>query len=122
MIDTTIDKFYDGGTTDDEEMYRGNSPLVKTESGYMTITHKLLRDNHNRPYYINFITEYNADLSIRRHSNPFKLCDSGIEFVTTMLELPNGELAIGVTEMDDKPMVMVFDKASLMDDVFNGCK
>ena len=122
MIDITTDKFSEGGTTDEEEMYRGNSPLLATDFGYMTITHKLLRDDHNRPYYVNFITEYNADLSIRRHSQPFKLCDAGIEFVTSLLDLPNGEIGIGVTEMDDKPMMMVFDKANFLNAAFNACK
>ena len=101
-------------------MYRGNSPLLQTDFGYITITHKLLRDERNRPYYVNHLTEYNADLSVRRHSQPFKLCEPGIEFVTAMLDLPNGELAIGVTEMDDKPMIMVFDKGEFLKACFGG--
>ena len=40
--------------------------------------------------------------------------DSNSEFVTPLLLLPNGDVAIGVTEMDDKPMIMTFCKSDLM--------
>lgn len=115
MIDISNNKFTDGGIVDTEEMYRGNAPLLKTPFGYIAITHKLLKDERNRPYYINHLTEYFSDLSVKRHSQPFKLCDSGIEFVTELLDLPNNEIAIGVTEMDDKPMMMIFDKVEFLE-------
>lgn len=115
MIDISNNKFSEGGVADVEEMYRGNTPLVETPYGYMTITHKLDFDERGRKRYSNFLVEYNADLSIRKISSPFKFFNSNIEFVTTMLELPNNEIAIGVTEMDDRPMMMIFDKVEFLE-------
>lgn len=113
MIDISTNRITEGGKCG-TEMYRGNSPLVQTEIGYTTITHKVISDKWGRKRYVNYLTEYNADLSVRRISKPFKLCQSNIEFVTAMLILPNGDIAVGVTEMDDKPMMMTFGKAELM--------
>ena len=92
------------------ELYRGNTPLVETDFGYMTITHRLGMDERGRKVYMNYIVEYNKDLSVRRISNPFKLSDYNIEFVTTLDRFPDGELAIGVTVMDDTPLVMIYDE------------
>ena len=113
MIDITTNQFTEGGSTDGE-LYRGNTPLVKTPTGYMTITHILDFDERKRKRYNNFLVEYNADLSIRRISRPFKLCESNIEFITTFLELPDDRVMIGVTEMDEKPMAMIFNKGDFV--------
>jgi hypothetical protein len=43
-------------------------------------------------------------------SRPFKLTDSSIEFVTTMLECGDGRLLVGVTEIDERPLAMTFDR------------
>jgi len=116
MIDISNDRITEGGICEGE-MYRGNSPLLKTDWGYMTITHRLTADERNRKRYINYIVEYNADLSVRWISRPFKLTESNIEFATALLELPSGEIAIGCTEMDDTPMLMVFDRDEFLDEV-----
>lgn len=113
MIDMSADRSTEGGICEGD-MFRGNTPLLETESGYVTITHKVTSDEWGRKRYVNYLTEYNADLSVRRISKPFKLTDSNIEFVTTLLELPNGDIAVGVTEMDDKPLMMIFDKTDFM--------
>lgn len=121
LFDMTTRKFIDGGIVDGEEgLFRGNAPLLKTDFGYMGITHKLDFDERKRKRYNNFLVEYNADLSIRRISKPFKLCASNIEFITTFLELPNDELFIGVTEMDETPLGMVFDRKELVSILYDG--
>ena len=117
MVDISANRFTEGGICG-TDMYRGNSPLVQTDSGYVTITHRVTADDYGRKRYVNYLTEYNADLSVGRISKPFKLCQSNIEFVTAMLEPPNGDIAVGVTEMDDTPMMMTFDKAELMQAVW----
>ena len=119
MVDISANRFTEGGICDGE-MYRGNSPLVQTDSGYITITHKVTSDDCGRKRYVNYLIAYNADLSVRRISKPFKLCESNIEFVTTLLPLPNGEIAVGVTAMDDTPLLMVFDKAKFKREVIKG--
>ena len=119
MVDISANRFTEGGICEGE-MYRGNSPLVQTEGGYITITHKVTADDCGRKRYENYLVEYNADLSVRRISKPFKFCESNIEFVTALLPLPNGEIAVGVTEMDDTPLLMVFDKAKFLQEVIKG--
>ena len=119
MIDISTDTITEGGICEGE-MYRGNTPLLKSDWGYMTITHKLTADERNRKRYINYIVEYNADLSVRRISKPFKFCESNIEFATALLPLPNGDIAAGVTEMDDTPLLMVFDKQEFLHEVIIG--
>lgn len=113
MIDISTGRMTQGGDVSGE-MYRGNTPLLKTDFGYMTITHKLTEDEHKRKRYLNYLVEYNEDLSVKGISRPFKLCDENIEFITTMDRLPNGELAIGVTEMDDTPRIMVFNEEEFL--------
>lgn len=95
------------------EMYRGSSPLLKTAGGYEAITHRVWRAPRGGPIYVNYLTSFGGDLAPTGHSRPFKLCDACIEFVTGMVELPGGEVAVCVTEMDDKPMVMIFDREEL---------
>lgn len=93
-----------------DEIHRGNTGLVKTlDGGYVAITHKLSFDSKGRKIYQNRIVEYNEDLSLRKIYKPFKLCESEIEFVTTLLPLPNGDFFIGVTEMDEIPIGFVMD-------------
>ena len=117
MVDISNDSFAEGGICDGDNMYRGNTPLIQTDSGYMTITHKVIADDYGRKRYINYLVEYNTDLSVRRISKPFKLTDSNIEFVTVLLELPSGVIGVGVTEMDDKPLLMVFDRDEFLGEV-----
>lgn len=115
MFDTATGKFIECGTIgSDEELLRGNAPLIKTDFGYVGITHMLDYDELKRKRYNNFLVEYNKDLSVRRVSKPFKLSNATIEFITTFLELPNNEILIGVTEMDDTPMAFIFDKEELV--------
>ena len=109
LLDMKGDKFICGGTIGSEdEIYRGNTPLVETNTGYLTITHRLVFDERGRKRYINYLVEYNKDLSVRRVSRPFKLTQSNIEFVTTLL-MRGDKIIIGVTEMDETPWLMVFD-------------
>lgn len=119
MVDIRTDRFTEGGICE-TELYRGNTPLLRTDCGYMTITHKLVFDERKRKRYVNFLVEYNADLSVRRISKPFKLCQSNIEFVTAMLDLGNGKVLMGVTEFDEKPLALVFDLHELSNMVFGG--
>ena len=99
------------------DFYRGNTPLMKTNDGHMAILHKVLPACEERPIktYVNYFAEYGNNLCPKKFSKAFKLCDSNIEFVTTMLELPNNELLIGVTEMDETPYAMIFDKDTILD-------
>ena len=115
MADISANKITEGGTCEGE-MYRGNSPLVQTESGYITITHKVTADDYGRKRYVNFLVEYNADLSVRRISKPFKLTESNIEFVTALL-IKGNNVIIGNTIMDDTPMLMVFDQEEFLREV-----
>lgn len=113
MIDISSGKRYDGGEIDDKKLLRGNTPLVETDFGYMTITHRM-RFEGWRKIYENYLVEFNKDLSIRRVSEPFKLCESGIEFITCMLPIEGDKLVICVTEMDEKPTLMVFNKEEVV--------
>lgn len=97
-----------------DDLYRGNAPLVKDGDGYMSIVHRLEKDAIGRKVYLNYVVEYSGDLSLKRISHPFKLSEFNIEFVTTLQPLPNGDVFIGVTEMDDHPMGMIFDRKALL--------
>lgn len=119
MVDIRADRFTEGRMCD-TELYRGNTPLLETQYGYITLTHKLVFDERKRKRYVNYLVEYNADLSVRRISKPFKLCQSNIEFVTAMLDIGNGAVVVGVTEFDEKPLAMVFDLHELSNMVFGG--
>ena len=112
-------RFIDGGMIESEdELFRGNTPLVETDFGYMTITHKLDFDEYKRKRYNNFIVEYNKDLSVRRISKPFKLTNSNIEFVTALM-IGDGKMTIGVTELDETPFIMEFDKEDFVSKIYD---
>lgn len=101
-----------------DEIHRGNTGLVKKpDGGYMAITHKLSFDDKGRKIYQNRIVEYNKDLSVLRISKPFKLTNSNIEFVTTLL-IQDGKMIIGVTEMDETPFIMEFDIDDIVSKVY----
>lgn len=82
----------------------------------MTITHDLYFDERKRKGYNNYIVEYNADLSIRRVSSPFKLTDQNIEFITTFLEDGN-DILIGNTIMDETPLLFRFNRDEFLSEV-----
>ena len=79
------------------------------------MTHRLSTDEFGRKMYLEYIVKFNQDLMPTQISRPFKMTDSAIEFVTVMLEDGNGNLTIGVTEMDETPYLMTFNK----DELFN---
>lgn len=86
--------------------------MIECDGGYYTLTHRLSEDELGRKKYLEYIVMFNRDLMPTRFSRPFKLTGSSIEFVTTMME-HDGKLLIGVTEMDDTPYIMQFDKEEL---------
>ena len=115
VIDIQTNEATEIGRFDAGDLYRGSTPLIKTEWGYLTITHKLAQDELGRKRYLNYFISFDDALSVRKISRPFKLCESNIEFVTTMVI--NGDKAIvGVTEMDDTPMLMEFDREAVIID------
>ena len=103
----------DVGTYDAEDLYRGNTPLVKIDGGYLAITHKLVNDDLGRKRYLNYFVVYDEQFMPTMFSDPFKLCESNIEFITTM-HIYGDKMLIGVTEMDDTPMVMAFKSGELL--------
>ena len=115
VIDISKNTLTNIGATSKGEFYRGNTPLVKTDEGYVAIGHVVLPPSPERPIktYYNHLVTYSNDLCPVSISKPFKLTDSPIEFVTTMNEMPDNRIAIGVTAMDETPYVLVFDKKRL---------
>ena len=102
------------GEYDLNTAHRGNSPLLKTEDGYMTLTHVMDFDERKRKRYVNHIVFYNKDLSVKSISKPFKFTDQNIEFATTFLD--DGEdLLIGTTIFDDTPLLLRYGKDELLD-------
>ena len=101
------------GVFDDEDLYRGNTNLLKDEGGYYTITHRLTRDECKRKVYNNYFIRYSEDLIPTKISTPFKFTEYKIEFVTTMLELNEDDVLIGVTAMDDTPEIHIYNKREL---------
>ena len=115
-IDISKDCFRDVGNYDKEDLYRGNTPLINWDNGYLTITHKLIEDELGRKRYINFFVRYDQNLKPIHFSQPFKLCESNIEFVTVLFE-QGDDLVIGVTEMDDTPYLMRFNKRKMVNEL-----
>jgi len=116
MFDLQHNKFTTGGIAEPEKLIRGNTPLLKTDFGYMTIAHDLVFDDRKRKRYRNFVVEYNADLSVRRISRPFKFTDMNIEFITTFLEDGN-DILIGNTIMDETPLLFRFNRDEFLSEV-----
>ena len=57
-----------------EDLYRGNTPLLKTQDGYIAITHKVDYEAHPK-IYTNYFIKYGNDLSVKKISKPFKLTE-----------------------------------------------
>lgn len=97
---------------DPDDLYGGSTPLVKDcfRKCYYTIAHRYFHGERGRRTYENFVITYDENLKPTHISKPFKFCEQPIEFITTMLELPNNELLIGLTEMDDRPEIRIYDK------------
>lgn len=74
-FDLKNNKFTTIGVAEPDRLIRGNSPLLKTTSGYMTIAHDLCFDERKRKRYRNYVVYYKDDLSVERISRPFKLTD-----------------------------------------------
>lgn len=116
MFDLQHNKFTTGGIVESEKLIRGNTPLLKTDFGYMTIAHDLVFDDRKRKRYRNFVVEYNADLSVRRISRPFKFTYLNIEFITTFIE-DGDDVLIGDTIMDETPLLFRFNKDEFLSEV-----
>lgn len=112
-LDVGTGSVCDVGTYDAEDLYRGNTPLVKIDGGYLAITHKLVNDDLGRKRYLNYFVVYDEQFMPTMFSKPFKLCESNVEFITTM-HIYGDKMLIGVTEMDDTPMVMEFKRGELL--------
>ena len=110
----TNNRFTNIGKIENDKLLRGNAPLLKTDFGYMTITHILDFDELKRKRYNNFIVFYDNDLNVMKVSRPFKLSERNIEFITTFIE--DGEdLLIGDTIMDEVPLFFRFNKQELLE-------
>lgn len=112
-IDISNNEIVEAGIVDKNILYRGNTPLVKVDDGYVAITHKVDMTTKVKTY-INYLVKYGTDLSVKAISSPFKLTNTEIEFVTTMLIMDN-EVLIGVTANDDTPEVLRFNKDEFME-------
>lgn len=77
------------------------------------MTHRLSTDELGRKKYLEYVVKFNQDLMPTQISRPFKMTNSDIEFVTVMFEDGHGNIKIGVTEMDETPYLMTFDKDGL---------
>lgn len=99
---------------DPEDFYCGSTNLLKDEQGYYTITHRYFHGERGRRTYANYIVRYNDNLCPVSISRPFKFCAEGIEFVTSIVELPQNEVAVCVTEMDDVPEIHIYDRDILL--------
>lgn len=107
---------------DPDDLYRGNTNLLNDNfrKCYYAITHKLTQDELWRKKYQNYLIEYSPSLRPVSISRPFKFCERSIEFVTCMLPLPNNELLVCVTEMDDTPEIHIYDRDRFLELVSKG--
>ena len=104
LIDISTTTTTEVGEYDPDDLYRGNTPLLKWGDGYLTICHKLTKDEFGRKRYLNYFVEYSKHLVPTRISSPFKLCESNIEFITCLLR-KGDEWWIGDTSNDDTPFL-----------------
>lgn len=111
-IDISTNEIVEAGIVDKNILYRGNTPLVKFDGGYLAITHKVDLTTKVKTY-TNYLVKYGKDLSVQWISRPFKLTNSEIEFVTVM-QIVDDEILIGVTENDDTPLLFRFHKAEFL--------
>ena len=87
-IDITGDSFIESDEYNSRELYGGSTNLLKSADGYWTITHRYFHGERGRRTYANYIVLYNENLCPVSISRPFKFCAEGIEFVTSIVELP----------------------------------
>ena len=97
-------------------MYCGNTNLLQVMDGYMTIAHRYFHGDRGKRTYANYLIRYDRNLKPMKISTPFKLCEEGIEFVTWW-KRDHDDILIGVTEMDDKPMMLRFDYREFIEGV-----
>lgn len=86
------------------EMLRGNTPLVKVDDGYITITHKVINEPGKVKEYQNFFVRLDDGLNVVGISRPFKICESNIEFITCLMR-KGDDWWIGDTSNDDTPFL-----------------
>ena len=112
VMDASSSTHQTTGIFNPQDFYSGSTPLVKDASRncYYAITHRYFHGDRGRRTYENYVITYDENLKPTHISKPFKFCEQPIEFITTMLELPNNELLIGLTEMDDRPEIRIYDK------------
>lgn len=103
-IDISTNEIGETGTVDKNDIYRGNTPLVKIEGGYITITHKVIYEPGKVKEYQNFIVRLDDGLNVVGISRPFKLTHQPIEFITCLLR-KGDEWWIGDTSNDDTPFL-----------------
>ena len=117
-IDISNKDIVDVGRIDRNVLYRGNTPLVKVGGGYLAIVHCVIDvdDQHKIKTYYNHFVKYDDNLLPVLFSRPFKLTNREIEFVTD-LKLIGDEVQIGVTENDDTPVVLTFDRGQLFNEI-----
>lgn len=67
-------------------LYRGNTPLVKVDGGYLAIVHCVIEpdEQHTIKTYYNHFVKYDNNLLPVLFSRPFKLTNKEIEFVTDL--------------------------------------
>lgn len=110
VIDLKRNNIVGTGDFNPKNLYGGSANLLKDGQGYYTITHRYFHGDRGRRTYQNFIVRYDDNLRPSSISSPFKFCCAGIEFVTSVVELPDNEILVCVTEMDDLPEVHIYDK------------
>ena len=108
-IDISTNEICETGTVDKNNLYRGNTPLVKVEggdisNGYITITHKVINEPYKVKEYQNFVVRLDDGLNVVGISRSFKLTHHPIEFITTLLK-NGGDWWIGDTSNDDTPFL-----------------
>ena len=114
-IDISTGEVFDVGEIDKKVLYRGNTPLVEVDGGYVAITHVVDMDAPVKTY-VNHVVKYDKNLCPVSISRPFKLTEKPIEFVTDLKVIGN-EVLIGVTENDDTPLLLRFNKDEFFSEV-----
>lgn len=116
VYDISTDRTLWMGDLSGGDFFRGNTPLIREGDGYITLTHTVKCIDGMWTYH-NHLVRYDGNLVPTSVSEPFKMCEYPIEFTTVLLHNGDGELMIGVTEMDDKPEMHIYDKEELFNEV-----
>lgn len=103
-IDISTNEIGETGTVDKNNIYRGNTPLVKVDGGYLAVTHKVISEPGKVKEYQNFVVRLDDELNVVGISRPFKLTHHPIEFITCLLR-KGDEWWIGDTSNDDTPFL-----------------